>query len=809
MMNCKKYSSVLVIALALCACSKTVPGPEFAAVRQDDSFVSIASGETVSSNTVVPGELVIKVDDALGARIREIGADVAVLNCSTRAEDAPFGLVRPVKMERMFPDAGEYEKRTRESGLDRWYVLSLPQEVSLAEAEKAFFGKSGIEQVSFRRRIVGMFDNKVIPFIAPGTAPSATGIFNDPDLAHQWHYYNDGSKNGMAAGSDINVFPAWESGVVGSGDVIVSVVDGGVDYTHPDLAANMWTDPQTGSCGFNFVNNSINVTSDDHGTHVAGTIGAVNNNGIGVCGIAGGDYKKGVPGVRIMSCQIFMTEGGVSRGGDAARAIKWSADHGAVISQNSWGYNYDRNDDGQLTGSELTEALAARISPYEKEAVDYFIKYAGCDNEGNQLPDSPMKGGVVIFAAGNDNIANGAPGNYEPVVAVGSFGADYIRAYYSNYGEWVDISAPGGDAYKGYNVLSTIPGGRYGSMQGTSMACPHVSGVAALIVSCQGGEGFTNENLKNILISTANEELLKYNSLPLGAGMVDAEKAVAGGSREIEHTIAPESGTSLGMKPSQTREIAFLLNNPAGHPLEYGISPALKGITVQQDPAKPGMRLVVSVDGRTLVGDGWNEKHDYRLTLTVTCPQDGQTASCEFSVSVDANQAPAIIRPMTGFVAEQLGAASVLNLASHFFDADGEALEYTVGKTDIGTFAFNNGNLVFTPSAYGFDEVEVTASDTFGASVTGKLPLLVRDGVSRQVDMYPNPVKDKLYFRASDSFSADVRIYSADGACVVASNVEISPFAPGEIDMGALPGGIYTVKLVSGRISVDGTVVKL
>ncbi len=246
---------------------------------------------------------------------------------------------------------------------------------------------------------------------------------------------------------------------------------------------------------------------------MAGTIGAVSNNGIGVEGIAGGDAANGIKGVRLLSSQIFETSGGSDKGGDSAAAIKWGADNGAVISQNSWGYDYDSNNDGKLTGSEYETAMAATISASHKAAVDYFIKYAGCDNSGNQLPDSPMKGGVVIFAAGNDAIENGAPANYEPIIAVGSIGPDYSRAYYSNYGSWVDIAAPGGDAYyTNGQIYSTLPGNKYGWMQGTSMACPHVSGVAALIVSYYGGQGFTNDMLKERLVNGARKDVLSSNS---------------------------------------------------------------------------------------------------------------------------------------------------------------------------------------------------------------------------------------------------------------------------------------------------------
>ena len=129
-----------------------------------------------------------------------------------------------------------------------------------------------------------------------------------------------------------------------------------------------------------------------------------------------------------------------------------------------------------------------------------------------------MKGGVVIFAAGNDGIRNGCPANYEEVIAVGAVGKNGRKTSFSNYGDWVDIAAPG------QSICSTIPNNQYGYLSGTSMACPHVSGVAALVVSYCGGPGFTNAELKEKLLSTTN-----YAITPAAdsiGGMVDAYAAI-------------------------------------------------------------------------------------------------------------------------------------------------------------------------------------------------------------------------------------------------------------------------------------------
>lgn len=345
--------------------------------------------------------------------------------------------------------------------------------------------------------------------------------------------------------------------------VIVNVVDEGVDYRHEDLKDNIWInkaelngrpgvdDDGNGFVddvyGYNFVvgyvGGKLYTTSEhaSHGTHVAGTIAAVNNNGIGVCGVAGGSGKGGV---RIMNSQIFMDlPKEEDEGAYIPSAIIYGADNGAVISQNSWGDTYKE----QM--GEMPKVL--------KDAIDYFVKYAGCDNDGNQLPDSPMKGGVVIFAAGNDPVEyNSLPSAYKNVIAVAASGPDFKISWYTTYGDWVDIIAPGGDqrTHTSLNagIYSTLPGNQYGWMQGTSMACPHVSGVAALIVSKFGGQGFTNDDLKARLLTALRpydaEELndKKYKG-KIGRGYIDAARAL-----DAVGESAPEAITAASLKAGIT-----------------------------------------------------------------------------------------------------------------------------------------------------------------------------------------------------------------------------------------------------------------
>lgn len=801
-------SLLFFICLAFAACNsleieQTAPLDE---ATGDLVVVSNSTGQRFNASIVESDRILVKFDTDFTAEIEKYDGDVQSLCELTKASSSSVSLIKPVRLTRLFPYAGEYEERTRLMGLHKWYIVELPKEVSVQEAERIFSSAQEVEVAEFSLRATLLDDGPALEYPVPFAAPSpaASLPFDDPQLGQQWHYINDGSKAGMVAGCDVDVQAVWENYTSGASDVIVSVVDGGIDYNHPDLAANMWTDPSSGMHGRDFISGTT-IDPHNHGTHVAGTIGAVNNNGIGVCGLAGGDYRRGVPGVSLMSCQIFSTDPAKKGlGANTPYAIKWSADNGAVISQNSWGYDYDYNDDGEITGNELEDLKNSTIPDSLKEAIDYFIKYAGCDNQGNQKPDSPMKGGVVIFAAGNDHVPYTNPADYEPIIAVTSVGADYARAYYSCYGDWADIIAPGGDYTKGFQVMSTLPEGKYGLMQGTSMACPHVSGVAALIISNLGGQGFTNDRLKELLLTTTNDEVLAYNTYPMGAGMVSATNAIDG-SRDVVHELEPEAGNSLTLKVSQVRDLAFTVKNPTGHALRLSLTPQIPGFSVVQESSK---RIVVTVDGKAAAQKEYEKSREFKCTLTVACDQEpDQLHSVEFSVSLQGNNAPVLLRPLSGIVVDELGVSSKVKLSSFFFDADGETLVYTIGKCSLGEFEVSGDQVRFKAESYGVDNVEITATDSFGARISGTMPVLVRDG-SRTFDIYPNPVSETLYVRASGAFDGKVRLYSESGALCVDQAITSDPFSPAGIDVRALSAGVYTVNVTDGKNDFSTRIVK-
>lgn len=514
--------------------------------QQDIDFAQPqAEPATVAQSTAPQGKerldmIRVRFSPEMAARIEAALASPNGLRSASADVENFIRQMGALDLRRSFPHAGQFEERTRREGLHLWYNISLKEQASSAEAlraqqlalqlAEAHAGVSSVEPVYI------MSLPKTQPVVVDVTNGSSlrTGTArptNDPLLPMQWHYHNEGNFVRAVAGADVNLYKAWEI-EKGKNTVIVSVVDGGIDTNHEDLVDNLWVN--TGEIagdgidndrngyvddvyGYNFVNNTGAIEGHDHGTHVAGTVGARNHNNRGVAGVAGGDGSVG-SGVRLMSCQVFADDPNSEydkTAPDFAVAIKYGADNGAVISQNSWG-----------------SPNSTYFPPSHKAAIDYFIKYAGCDNQGNQLPDSPMKGGVVIFAAGNENrdYLKGTS-SYHEVVSVSAMAPNFRMSHYSTRGAWVTVMAPGGDLYyHNGQVLSTLPDNKYGYMQGTSMACPHVSGIAALIVSRFGGRGFTANELRTRLRNSVRDENINvYNpeyAGRLGAGYIDAYKAL-------------------------------------------------------------------------------------------------------------------------------------------------------------------------------------------------------------------------------------------------------------------------------------------
>ncbi|MGI8980658.1 MAG: S8 family serine peptidase, partial [Pirellulaceae bacterium] len=321
---------------------------------------------------------------------------------------------------------------------------------------------------------------------------------NDPNFGNLWGLHNAGQTVGTPD-ADIDAPEAWGTWT-GNGTTIVAVIDTGVDYNHPDLAGNMWTNPgeipgngndddRNGIIddyyGANFVGlgNPTGNPFDDHyhGTHVAGTIGAIGNNSVGVAGVSWD--------VQIMAIK-FLDSSGSGYSSDAIDGLNYAVSMGAKISNNSWGGG-----------------------PYDQGLYD-AIQSAG------------LGGHLFVAAAGNSGVDADfnpmypAAYNLDNIVSVAATDHNDARASFSNYGAIsVDLGAPGVDIY------STMPNNGYGYLSGTSMASPHVAGVAALIRDLH--PAWSAQQVKDQLLTTV-DQIFALGGITVTGGRLNAAAAVTG-----------------------------------------------------------------------------------------------------------------------------------------------------------------------------------------------------------------------------------------------------------------------------------------
>lgn len=531
----KVLYTLAILAFAGTACTEGLQMNE--AQVQSGSPMTKIVGDT--DGEFEEGSLLVMFDEKTASRLSE--GDESVISGLAEATGmesiAPALLLKPEKME-----------IARKYGLHRWFRISFDTAIPVRKMAADVAGMPSVSAVQYNSFIEPVKSEKVAEFIPlPQTKESEESYgFDDPHLKHQWNLVNTGDKSvakNAVEGADVGVRDAWRL-TGGDPEVVVAVFDCAVNSMHEDLKDALWVnegeisgngkdDDGNGFIddvyGFNFVGCTQTdgvykgklldwAKGSGHGTHVAGIIGAVNGNGKGVSSIAGGTGSN--DGVRLMSCQIFNGSSNASDSQTAAAYI-YAADNGACIAQCSYGNSYALTDDDMyINGGEFRidgENVKVDGSPLENAALRYFLDPANSNHPS-------LEGNIAVFAAGNHKQPYSSyPGALPYVISVTAFGADHLPGGYTNYGPGSKIAAPGGeytdDNNYGTMILSTgvsnaaqsSPGigndRNYVYMQGTSMACPHVSGVIALGISYAKklGKKFSREELTSLLLTSVND----------------------------------------------------------------------------------------------------------------------------------------------------------------------------------------------------------------------------------------------------------------------------------------------------------------
>jgi hypothetical protein len=519
--------------------------------------------------------------------VRTAAALVALLGALLAAAPAPSG--RPAQQARTEILVGF------EPGVSGAAQRDVLQRLGAAPGERMGRIRAFVASVSAGARgpvIAALKRDPRVRYAEPNVSFGIDVLPNDSSFLQLWGLENGGQVvNGVAGivDADIDAGAAWDV-TKGSPSVTVGVIDTGVDYLHPDLAANIWINPgeDCAGCradgvdndgngyvddwhGWDFLNNDNDPFDDNgHGTHVAGTIGAVGNNGQGVAGV---NWT-----VKIMPLK-FLGANGSGEASDAVKAVLYATSMGAAVTNNSWG------------GGDYSQALADAVATADTGG-SLFVAAAG-----NSL-------------ANNDTTPNYPSGYSAPnVISVAATDQNDARAWFSNYGlSTVDIGAPG------TNILSTVPGGGYAFADGTSMATPQVSGAAALARAAFPTA--TGVGLKALLLRTVDANASLATRATTG-GRLNAGRALACSAAPQLWLEEPRPG--FGIDLGQTvpvRVLAGKCGSPAGVTVAVTGNGSPISLTARGDGLFTGSYTVTESGGITI-----------QATATAGALTDVQTAA--------------------------------------------------------------------------------------------------------------------------------------------------------------------------------------